>query len=216
MKRTGVDDHEIQSGAPDERPRRPQWRRRRRPIRRLARLILVLVTLQAGLWLWLGRGELIERLPEMVSGDMEFLQKIGLDREWLVHDQLPARRFMVHPRIAAALSSRNQSKLEKIIVKHNGEMFVDSESWSNFSDPHLCSRCIAIGYGEKRIYPFVARATTGYTMHPSSAGAWQDGQAWPVMRRDHVYVFVLGVWVRLHEGNAGPRPRDDASETIPV
>lgn len=205
-----VDDSVNQTEAPNPRRRRP------RPIRRMVRLILILVTLQAGLWLWLGRGELIGHLPEMVSDDMDFLQSVGVDRELLVHDQLPTRKFIVHPRIAEALSPGKQSKLEKIIVEHNGEMFFDSESWSNFSDPHLCGRCIAIGYGESWIYPFVARATTGYTMHPPSASGWRDGQAWPVMHRDHVYVFILGVWVRLHGGQAVRSTRHDDGATIPV
>ncbi|MDH3626826.1 MAG: hypothetical protein OES25_04130 [Acidobacteriota bacterium] len=200
----------------EEQPERRDQTRRRRPIRRVAQVLLIVVLVQAGLWLWVGRGALIRRMPEMVADDLAFLVNVGSDRDLLVDDGLPARRFMVHPRIASVLSVHKQNDLARTFSAYNGEMFADEQSWSAFSDPHLCRRCIAIGYSERWIYPFVARATTGYTMHPSTSGGWTDGREWPVMRRDHVYLFVFGVWVRVHDGQHRGGQADNGTATIPV
>ncbi|MDH3784351.1 MAG: hypothetical protein OEV00_03375, partial [Acidobacteriota bacterium] len=109
----------------EEQPERRDQTRRRRPIRRVAQVLLIVVLVQAGLWLWVGRGALIRRMPEMVADDLAFLVNVGSDRDLLVDDGLPARRFMVHPRIASVLSVHKQNDLARTFSAYNGEMFAD-------------------------------------------------------------------------------------------
>jgi len=163
-----------------------------RVFRWTARLVLIFLFLQLGLWMFVGRKSLIRLAPDMIADDVRSVAALGNDVSG--SEPYPERVYIISHGLADAIGDERLYRLESSLSLYNGVLMAEDDgTYIERANRDGCGDCLFVGIRQGINTPFVARSFTSYT-RPLFFSR-MHGIEQRTHEREHVYVWVLGRWI---------------------
>jgi hypothetical protein len=174
------------------------YHERRRPslaartVRWTARLLLVFLFLQFGLWMFVGRKSLTRLAPDMIVDDVRSVAALGEPAGG--SPPYPERMYIISDRLAEVIGDERLYRLESSLSHYNGVLMAEDDgTYIERANRDGCGNCLFVGIRHGINTPFLAKTFTSYTR--PLVFTQMHGIDQRTHEREHVYVWILGRWV---------------------
>ncbi|NIM01236.1 MAG: hypothetical protein GTN89_10485 [Acidobacteria bacterium] len=173
-------------------PRVPRPSFAARAFRWTARLVVIFLFLQLGLWMFIGRKSLTHLAPDMIVDDVRSVAALA---ESVENDSRYSERvYIISYKLAEILGDERLYRLDSSLSRFNGVLMTEEDgTYIERVNRDECGDCLFVGIRHGINTPFVAKSFTSYTrslMYTRMQGIEQRTH-----EREHVYVWVLGRWI---------------------
>lgn len=163
-----------------------------RAFRWIARLVVIFMFLQLGLWMFVGRKSLTHLAPDMIVDDVRSVAALAASTE--KNAGYSERVYVISDKLAEILGDERLYRLDSSLSRFNGVLMTeDDRTYIERVNRDDCDDCLFVGIRHKVNTPFVARSFTSYTR--SLVDTRMRGVEQRTREREHVYVWVLGRWI---------------------
>lgn len=180
---------QIETPAPPPAPRPSAIAR---AARWTARITVIVMFLQLGLWLLIGRNTLIQQAPDMILDDVRSVAALADLPE--PRTTLPERVYIISDRLAEAIGEERLYGLESSLGDFNGVLMAEDDgTYVERANQDGCGDCLFVGIRQTMNTPFLGRSYSSYTR--PLMFTQMHGIDRRTHEREHLYIWVLGRWV---------------------